>query len=191
MSNVNDTPLAELLSTRSNITVKEIAWLAGLLEGEGCFGQALSNARGQRYLSPLVALNMTDRDIVEKARRLMRSSRIIVRKPTRANHKPIYRTYLNGANAIAVMMTVLPFMGERRAERIKACIAHWKTSHSFRDPHRRTHCKHGHLLSPDNIYVCPNGGRHCHICRLHRAHAALARNKLQRLNARTHALPIT
>lgn len=30
---------------------------------------------------------------------------------------------------------------------------------------RQTHCKHGHPLSGDNLYVTPDGRRQCHICR--------------------------
>jgi hypothetical protein len=29
----------------------------------------------------------------------------------------------------------------------------------------RTHCFHGHQLSPDNTYVAPNGRRMCRVCR--------------------------
>jgi hypothetical protein len=30
--------------------------------------------------------------------------------------------------------------------------------------HRRTHCKRGHPLTPENTYVRPGGGRQCRTC---------------------------
>ena len=30
---------------------------------------------------------------------------------------------------------------------------------------RKTHCKHGHELSPENIYWRPNGRRECATCK--------------------------
>lgn len=30
--------------------------------------------------------------------------------------------------------------------------------------HSKTHCKHGHLLFGDNLYIYPNGDRACRIC---------------------------
>src|SRR5215510_5917379 len=150
MASINDTPLAQLLSTRSNITLKEIGWLAGLLEGEGCFGFPVYKANGERHYGLLVTVSMTDRDVVEKARRLMRAKRVRV-KPQSAPRKIQYRASVNGAKAVAVMMTILPFMGERRSQRIKECIARWKSPRRFIT--RQTHCKYGHPFSADNTYV--------------------------------------
>ena len=45
----------------------ELAWLAGLLEGEGCFSMA--NAGAHRY--PAVRVEMASRDVVERAARLL------------------------------------------------------------------------------------------------------------------------
>jgi hypothetical protein len=45
----------------------DIAWLAGLLEGEGSF------MRGKRKDAPGISLAMTDRDVVERAAKLLRT----------------------------------------------------------------------------------------------------------------------
>lgn len=39
----------------------------------------------------------------------------------------------------------------------------------------KTHCKHGHELTPANTYVRPNGSRECRTCK--RGHAAAARHE--------------
>jgi hypothetical protein len=31
--------------------------------------------------------------------------------------------------------------------------------------HRKTHCKHGHPFSSDNLYITPSGTRQCRTCR--------------------------
>lgn len=45
------------------MTVKEIAWLAGYLEGEGCFGKVKD-----KY--PSIRVSATDEDDIEKVARL-------------------------------------------------------------------------------------------------------------------------
>ncbi len=45
------------------MSLKDLAWLGGLLEGEGCF----MIPKG----SPRIALAMSDKDVVQRAARLM------------------------------------------------------------------------------------------------------------------------
>lgn len=46
--------------------LKDLYWLAGLLEGEGCFTYSGS--------TPMVQLQMTDKDVVERASLLLKGS---------------------------------------------------------------------------------------------------------------------
>jgi hypothetical protein len=48
-------------------------------------------------------------------------------------------------------------------------------------PRRKTHCKRGHELTPDNSYPKPGGGRQCRICHRAAEIAGVQRRKLQRL----------
>lgn len=93
---------------------KELYWLAGLLEGEGYF-------QTKKKTSPLIALEMTDEDIMKRVCSLIGTSycKPKVRKPT---HKQSFKTTLKGAKAIDLMKQILPIMGERRAQRIRECI---------------------------------------------------------------------
>jgi hypothetical protein len=90
----------------------DVAWLAGLLEGEGCF---TFNS------SPFIALQMTDLDVMEKATKLMgcklRPSKL------KENRKQVYRTSLHAAKALELMRLILPFMGLRRSEKIREVMA--------------------------------------------------------------------
>jgi len=106
------------------ITIAEITWLAGLLEGEGCF-----------YFrsSPAISLQMTDRDIIEKATSLVNNKKgknIYSYKP-KGNRKRAYSLRIHGYRAIAWMLTIYSFMGERRKEKIRNVISDWKKSNYF------------------------------------------------------------
>lgn len=113
-------------------TSRGVEWLAGLLEGEGCFSQARGQC-GTRQRTPLVVITMTDHDVIETARVLF--SQIGGREPRpparRAlpSGKTAYRVHLSGLPAVRVMMAVRPFMGARRTLRINEIIAAWHPQH--------------------------------------------------------------
>lgn len=92
----------------------ELAWLAGLLEGEGSFGLT-------RYASgtqaPQVQIRMSDLDVIERARVLIGVNRYSV-EPRRSDHKTIYLVRVRGKRAAELMRMLLPYMGERRSGRI-------------------------------------------------------------------------
>lgn len=98
---------------------EEIAWLAGVLEGEGCFGWYKDG--------PKVALRMNDRDVVERVHRLIRATCSIC-KIERANGLatvPTYDISTSGHRSIAIMKLVLPWMGSRRSGRIEGILMKW------------------------------------------------------------------
>src|SRR5215510_4031952 len=128
------------------ITTHEIAWLAGLLEGEGSFGHKTARKNGTPYITARVSLEMCDIDIVTRARKILDAPAVYARPARKAHGNDTYRIDISGSKAIAVMMTILPFMGERRRTRILACIDAWKGS-SHRPHSSATHCLHGHAYT--------------------------------------------
>jgi len=95
-------------------TGEETAWLAGLLEGEGCFVQS-------RY--PRIQLSMVDRDIVERAARMMEAG---VREPrVRPPRLPQFLVSPSGARAVTAMKRILPHMGGRRSKKIASILAEY------------------------------------------------------------------
>ena len=82
-----------------------IKWLAGLLEGEGCF-----TARG-KY--PSVILKMKDHDVVKRAATLMKA------RTYKDNRGMLIATTSTAKNVYTLCAAVLPYMFSRRTQRIK------------------------------------------------------------------------
>ena len=99
----------------------DTAWLAGLLEGEGCF-------RWDNR-TPRIMLRMTDKDIVSRAAALLGSKCLGPYLKKNKKHKPAYQTDLGGIVAYNWMKSLLPFMGIRRSTKIKEVIAIFDKQH--------------------------------------------------------------
>lgn len=110
---VGDQEMRKIKQPRTDLTEAQIAWLAGLLEGEGCF----HFCRG-----PYVKLSMTDKDIVERAAELMNGHCQKVKR-CQPGCKPVFLVEVCSVRAIYVMNLVFPHMGKRRAEKIKEVLA--------------------------------------------------------------------
>jgi hypothetical protein len=107
--------------------MKSIEWLAGLLEGEGCFLTNPSRSSGL-YTTPSVVLCMTDYDVVKEAGKIFEvigGRRTNICKPVLPSGKIAYRLYCTGLPAAKIMYSVLPFMGERRALKIRTVLRAW------------------------------------------------------------------
>lgn len=103
----------------TNMTDVEIAWLAGILEGEGCFDFMSPNKDGKQY--PRIRIEMKDEDIIERVHGLLKPlgarGKIRNRKGKLPQHS---ETYLFSCATKSVMAEILPlihpFMGKRRRE---------------------------------------------------------------------------
>jgi hypothetical protein len=103
-------------------TVRELAWLAGLLEGEASFMLRNGNAK--------ISVQMTDRDVMERVAVLL-DTKVgdYVRKPKgKASYLPVFHISVHGIRAIGWMMTLYDLMGERRRAKILEILNHWKAS---------------------------------------------------------------
>lgn len=97
------------------IATIDIAWLAGLLEGEGSFTWSYT---------PQIQLQMTDRDIVERAAKLLG---VGLRNPwmRKDGYQTVWSCVPCGSTAISWMMTLFPLMGERRQAKIRELLTRW------------------------------------------------------------------
>lgn len=138
--------------------IEDLHWLAGILEGEGCF----STFDGRINIT----LGMTDRDVVDRAAVMMRPRS--VNELSREPHQTLYRFGIHGERALAWMLLLCPRMGKRRQAKIDEII----TLYCERQGHNRdrTRCKRGHSLTDLNSRIDPTtGSRVCCECRRVRA----------------------
>lgn len=103
------------------VSTKDIAWLAGLLEGEGTF---VSGKRTSHL--PMIQLMMTDKDIVIRAAKIMGANRVTEQTKTTTTGKQVYRTKVFGMRAVSWCMTLYCLMGERRQGKIAYLLQSWK-----------------------------------------------------------------
>lgn len=96
------------------ISRDDVLWLAGILEGEGCFD--LHRGKYAR-----VRLAMTDRDVVGRVATLLGASIRLSLKPAPA--KSTWHTEISGAKAAEVMRLLLPHMGARRSAKLAEVLA--------------------------------------------------------------------
>lgn len=98
------------------------SWIAGLLEGEGCF----SYRHDKNYAS--IQFNTTDFDIMTKYITYLRElgfdikNKIVKLKKKKETHKQGYAIEITSKKAIGIMKLILPYMGIRRKNKIEEII---------------------------------------------------------------------
>lgn len=158
-------------------TDAEIAWAAGLFEGEGSWGvyRRPRHDRGTERTIIQATLGMTDRDVVERFARIvgMGSVQAPRRNGNRSNRKLIHTWAVADARSVQRLIEMFrPWLGARRLERAEAVI---RASVGIK-PHNkdRTHCPKGHPYSGDNLILSviqragrpPATVRRCKTCRV-------------------------
>ena len=116
-----------------NLSETEIAWIAGILEGEGYFG--IDNRSKDRYElsktppAPFIKISMVDEDIIQRLSKLLDKSYFSPSRKT-VKGKQVYTLHIGEKEKVLfILEKILPHMGERRSERIRECISHlhcWK-----------------------------------------------------------------
>jgi len=93
----------------------DVAWFAGLMEGEGSFLK-------RRRWGMVLAIVMTDRDVLERVQQLF-GGHLYDLKTRQSHWKPSYMWRLTiAAEAAHLSKLILPYMGVRRAEAIGALL---------------------------------------------------------------------
>lgn len=107
-------------------TREEIAWLAGIFEGEGhCRIQIVKN---RPY--PQVIVDMTDEDIIRRLHSVSGVGRIKGPfQPKPPAKKPRWTWYVTrGVDAKAFLEAILPWMGDRRINQIENVLQQIQTT---------------------------------------------------------------
>ena len=103
-------------------TLKDIYYIAGLLEGEGSFAF---------YGCPILQLQMTDFDVVNDAQKILDPTANIRAHNPGGNRKILYHLHISGSIVVQWMMTLYPLMKERRKAKIIEVIKKWKEMPGF------------------------------------------------------------
>lgn len=113
----------------------DIAWAAGLLEGEGSF--YVMDRAGRRHLMT-VKIEMSDEDVIRRIASIFgrSTSNVTTFQPKPDGWSRTWTKRWYGAEAEKVMCAVLPYMGKRRAAKIRECLAAPSLSHHPR-PERK------------------------------------------------------
>jgi hypothetical protein len=104
------------------INREDLAWAAGLFEGEGC----ISFAKG-RSRKIAAMLNMTDRDVVEHFQSVVGCGEIYAYKPQQEGWKPQWRWHVGSFERVQALIAMLwPWLKSRRRSKIRSVLARYK-----------------------------------------------------------------
>jgi hypothetical protein len=94
----------------------DIAWFAGIVEGEGHLHFYSAPNMGGKLYAELTVI-MTDEDVIRRCASLLGVNVFSPRKKS-SLHKQSFRCRARGHKVLGWMMTIYPFMGERRKSKI-------------------------------------------------------------------------
>ena len=168
---------------RKSATITDLAWAAGLFEGEGCFN-VYTRKSGKQQVQ--MRLGMTDEDVVVRFKSIVGCGTVrgpIFRRP---DEKPMWDWCIYEAVQVRRLIDVfMPWLGNRR--RAKALEVLEKAAFIRVAAGIRTHCPQGHPYSGDNLVVERVGpakashlGRRCRVCR-----NIAGRDRKRRINGTT------
>lgn len=156
-------PTPKEISMYEGPSEADVAWAAGLFEGEGCLN---AYRRPSGKWSIQLRLGMTDRDVVEQFAAIVGCGsvhRLRVSK-AHAHWKPMYQWYVqSGTDVVRVIDLLLPRLGTRRSA--KALEVREVAAQILPYGELRTHCRRGHPYEGDNLILEPSGVRRCRTCR--------------------------
>lgn len=99
-----------------DIAELDLMWLVGYLEGEGCFTFAGGHC-------PSIRVKATDEDVIRRAAHLMGAKTVSLKPSSSPKWKDCYAFSVCGDCAIDWMKALLPFMGQRRQDRIREVLS--------------------------------------------------------------------
>lgn len=103
--------------------IVEVAWLAGLLEGEGSFGLKMSGKGvGAVRNVPVVKVAMKDLDVIHRAHSVAGFGRVCTGSAGTKNCVMHTWQSEDRDRVPDLLRALLPFMGQRRAEQIRKVL---------------------------------------------------------------------
>jgi len=119
------------------MTENELHWLAGFLEGEGCFSWVRpSQSNRRKHGAPMITATSTDEDIIRRVASMLCTT-VLRQEPRAEKYKAVYSTRAYSAAAAGYMMELYPLMGLRRQQKIREILQLHQTQFTERrlEPH--------------------------------------------------------
>lgn len=98
-------------------SIVDVAWAAGLFEGEGCFDCKCGALR------PRASMQLTDLDVLQKFVKVVGTGTIRTAKRKHAHHKPTWQWYTDERGFRKLLSMFRPFLGKRRLATAEDCVA--------------------------------------------------------------------
>lgn len=101
----------------------DIAWAAGIIEGEGSIICTKIKSRKDSY-RVCISVTMSDKDVVEKLHKILSVGTVTFRKAQPSGNKDLWVWAVqNQAGCYSVALKIADHMGLRRSEAIKSMLA--------------------------------------------------------------------
>ena len=109
-----------------NLTDIEIAWLAGLFEGEASFGIDIRSKKRYQVSSsppaPFIKIAMIDEDVISKVSQLLKKNYFSSKRLTVKN-KQVFICHIGDRATLNYLLPrIFPYMGIRRQQKIQQCL---------------------------------------------------------------------
>ena len=84
----------------------DLAWSAGILDGEGCFSIAPTGS------SPCITMDSTSKVVVDEFHRLFGGTPVSLKRKTEINRR-VYRWSVYGPSAVEICKEVIPYLRDK------------------------------------------------------------------------------
>ena len=108
------------------LKLTDIAWLAGLLEGEGNFG--LDKRSSKRYTNsssppaPYIQLSMIDEDVIQKVSKFVQKNYKPLNRKTTTN-QTVFKVSIGDRETLRYLLPLIfPYLGSRRKKQVQECL---------------------------------------------------------------------
>lgn len=121
-----------------NWTRENLAWLAGIFEGEGTIRWTKAAPKRDDGSHPGgqsldLSIAMTDEDVLRRVAEIAGVGKVFgPYQPKPETRKPIFTYKVTGANGYALIVAIFQWLHSRRKEQALATIKQWSNSHPKR-----------------------------------------------------------
>lgn len=97
----------------NNMTEAQVAWVAGIIEGEGCF--VFNNMNGKAIASVRISVGMTDKDVIDELLNITGIGNIRFKKKQKEHWKDSWTWFVQKQEEqMALINVILPWLKSRR-----------------------------------------------------------------------------